>query len=104
MNSRQLLQRWRNGPWRNNRAITIAATMINSNSIVASVHDAVRADTRTVDRGDSGVGLNEPVRLLVALCPARDLLNFAKDLFVAAIVSRMRKSHRRQRLALAASR
>jgi hypothetical protein len=32
------------------------------------------------------------------------LLICAKDLFVAAIVSRMRKSHRRQRLVLAASR
>jgi hypothetical protein len=41
---------------------------------------------------------------LVALLTWRDLLFCAKHLFVEAIVSRMRKSHRRQRLVLAASR
>jgi hypothetical protein len=41
---------------------------------------------------------------LVALVTWRDLLFCAKDLLIEAIVSRMRKSHRRQRLVLAASR
>jgi hypothetical protein len=41
---------------------------------------------------------------LVALLTWRDLLFCVKHLFVEAIVSGMRKSHRRQRLVLAASR